>query len=61
MMIDMQSDQSLHSVDLLSVAYSAAISALSKGKMWAKALELFRELESSGNTPRYGCVGIFIT
>jgi pentatricopeptide repeat protein len=26
--------------------------------MWAKALELFRELESSGNTPRYGCAGI---
>lgn len=34
-------------------AYSAAISALSKGQMWEKALELFREIERSGNTPRY--------
>jgi pentatricopeptide repeat domain-containing protein 1 len=57
--LGMQSGPSLHSVALLFVAYSAAISALSKGKIWLKALELFRELESSGNTPRYGCAGIF--
>jgi pentatricopeptide repeat protein len=33
------------------IAYSAAISALSKGQMWHKALELFREIESSGGKP----------
>lgn len=32
-------------------AYSATISALSKGQQWEKALELFRELEASGSTP----------
>jgi pentatricopeptide repeat domain-containing protein 1 len=32
-------------------AYSAAISALSKGQMWHKALELFREIEASGGQP----------
>lgn len=32
-------------------AYSAAISALSKGQMWFKALELFREIEASGGKP----------
>jgi pentatricopeptide repeat protein len=36
---------------LLFSAYSAAISALSKGQMWAKALELFREIEASGGKP----------
>ena len=35
----------------VNAAYSATISALSKGQQWEKALELFRELEASGSTP----------
>ena len=33
------------------IAYSAAISALSKGQQWEKALRLFREIEGSGARP----------
>ena len=42
---------SLTCFDRTTLAYSAAISALSKGQMWHKALELFREIEASGGKP----------
>jgi pentatricopeptide repeat protein len=36
---------------LFFTAYSATISALAKGQQWQTAIQLFRELEASGNTP----------
>ena len=39
------------SFNFVLAAYSAAISALSKGQMWHKALELFREIEATGGKP----------
>lgn len=33
------------------IAYTSTISALSKGKQWEKALELFHEIKSSGGEP----------
>jgi len=33
------------------IAYSACISALSRGQQWEKAIEIFREIEEFGNNP----------